>query len=88
MRITLELPDDVAELLAAKNGAGLPRAVLEMVAVEGYRSGALTHAQVRRLLGFENRFDVEVFLKERGIPLEYTIEDLEQDRETHRRLGP
>ena len=27
------------------------------------------------------------FLKERGVPLHYTLEDLEHDRQTHRRLG-
>ena len=35
----------------------------------------------------EHPLDVEAFLKERGVPLDYTLEDLEQDRETHRSLG-
>jgi hypothetical protein len=91
MQVTIELPDDIAKDLASKNGEGalwaLPRAVLEMVALEGYRSGELTHAQVRRLLGFEHRLQVDAFLKEHGISLHYTLEDLERDRETHRRLG-
>jgi len=87
MQVTIELPDDVAERLAANNGADVRRAVLEKVALEGYRSGELSYAQVRHLLGFEHRLDLEAFLKEHGVYLDYTVEDLDQDRETHRRLG-
>ncbi len=87
MHVTIELPEEIAEELRARNGAGLPRAILEMVALEGYRSETLTHAQVGRLLGMEHPLRVEAFLKEHGVPLDYTREDLEQDRETHRRLG-
>ena len=87
MQVTIELPDDVARELASQNGADLPRAVLEMVALEGYRSGRLTHAELMRLLGFQHRFQVDAFLKEHQVPFDYTLEDLEQDRETHRRLG-
>jgi hypothetical protein len=87
MQVTIELPDDIAAGLAARDSGELPRAVLEMVALEGYRRGELTHAQVRRLLDFENRLDVDAFLKEHGVYLDYTLEDLEQDREAHRSLG-
>lgn len=91
MRVTIEIPDDIARELAAENGAGalsdLPRALLQMVALEGYRSGELTHAQVGRLLGVDYRFDVDAFLKEHGAYLDYTEDDLERDRETARKLG-
>ena len=87
MQVTIELPDEIAEDLRPKNGADLPRAILEMVALEGYGSGELTHAQVGRLLGIDYRFDVDAFLKAHGVSLHYTVEDLEEDRETLRRLG-
>lgn len=58
-----------------------------MMAAEGYRSGKLTHAQVRRLLGFEHRLQVDAFLKERGVPSSYTIEEFDRDLETLQRLG-
>lgn len=51
MQITLNRPEDVVEGLATK-WEDLPRAALESLALEGYRAGALTHAQVRRLLRF------------------------------------
>jgi predicted HTH domain antitoxin len=31
--------------------------------------------------------EVHGFLKDHGVPLDYTMEDLEQDREAHRQLG-
>ena len=78
MQITLNLPEDVAEGLAGK-WADLPRAALESLALEGYRAGALTHAQVRRLLGFGSFAEVDGFLKLHGIYLEYTLDDLDRD---------
>ena len=87
MRLTIEIPDDIAADLLAGNGADLSRAALEMVACEGYRSGHLTHAQVGRMLGMDHPLQVEAFLKDHDVPLPYTLEDLEHDRETLRRLG-
>ena len=63
----------------------LPRAALESLALEAYRSRALTAAQLRRLLGFETRMQVDAFLKEHEI-YDCTVADFEQDRETLRHL--
>ena len=78
MQITLNLPEDVAEGLAGK-WRDLPRAALESLALEGYRAGALTQAQVRRLLGFTSLNEADGFLKQHGVYLEYDSEALEQD---------
>ncbi|MGH8246014.1 MAG: UPF0175 family protein [Gammaproteobacteria bacterium] len=86
MTITVELPEDIAAHLASL-GEDLPRAVLEAFALHQYVAGKLTHAQLRRLLGFATRMEMDAFLKTRGVELEYTTEDLERDRETHRELG-
>ena len=64
-----------------------PRQALEAIAVEGYRAGALTENQVRRLLGLETRFQVHSLLKEHRVPLRYTEADLEDDLAAHRELG-
>ena len=45
MNIAIELPADIAQHLEAQWG-DLARHALEAVAIEGYRSGALTTAQV------------------------------------------
>jgi len=86
MQITLELPDDVARGLEAEV-KNLPRALLESFAVEGYRSGKLTEEQVRRILGFGTRIQVDGFLKEHGVYLDYTLEDLDRETETSREFS-
>jgi hypothetical protein len=82
MQITIELPVDIAARLQSK-WKDLPRAVLESLALEAYRSRALTAAQVRRLLGFETRMQVDAFLKEYEI-FDYSAADFEKDHETLR----
>jgi hypothetical protein len=86
MEITLNLPEDIAHGLKAK-WKDLPRAALESLALEGYRSGALTAAQVRKLLGFGTRYELDGFLKQRGVYLNYTVEDVERDAETSRQFS-
>ena len=80
MEITINLPEDVAKVFLA-DGESLERGVLEATAIEGYRTGKLSHAQVGRMLGLD-RFKVDEFLKKHSVPLNYTIEDLQADRET------
>jgi len=84
MQITFELPQDIAEGLESR-WKDLPRAALESLALEAYRSRALTAAQLRRLLGFETRMQCDAFLKEHEIS-DYSVADFEQDRETLRDL--
>ena len=84
MQNTIELPEDMAVGLESK-WKDLPRAALESLALEGYRSRALTAAQLRRFLAFETRTEVDAFLKEHEI-FDYSAADFEQDRETLREL--
>ena len=71
MRVTIQLPDDISAALE-EQWDDVPRRSLEAIAVEAYRTGALTDSQVRRLLGFESRFQVHALLKEHHVPLQYT----------------
>ena len=84
MQITLELPEDIVQELRSKWN-DLPRAALESLALEAYRSHALTATQLRRLLGFETRMQVDAFLKEHEV-YDFTAADFEQDRDTLRQL--
>ena len=85
MQITLELPEDIAQGLGSR-WKDLPRAALEsLAALEAYRTQALTAAQLRRLLGFETRMQVDAFSKEHEV-YDFTAADFEQDRETLRQL--
>ncbi len=82
MQITLEVPDEIAN-----DRQDLPRALLEGFALEGYRSGTLTEEQVRRLLGYGTRMQVDGFLKAHGVYFDCTLEDLDRDTETSREFS-
>jgi hypothetical protein len=85
-QLMIELPDELSAALAT-SGQDLPRAAFEAIVLEAYRERKLFTAQLRRLLGFQTRMEVDGFLKAHGVELEYTLEDLERDRDTHRQLG-
>jgi hypothetical protein len=86
MTITVEIPDRLAEALAPQGG-DLSRAVLEAMALEGYRADRLSEYEVQQLLGFESRMDVHGFLKEHGVYLNYTVEDAKHDIAEARRYA-
>ena len=60
MNVAVELPEDIAQQLKSA-WQDMPRRVLEAIAVEGYRSGALTRGQVQRLLNL-SWWETEAFL--------------------------
>lgn len=86
MKVTIDLPEDIAAALEGR-WDNVPRRTLEALAIEGYRTGALTETQVRRLLTLDSRFQVHALLKEHHVPLRYTEADLEDDLSAHRELG-
>ncbi len=57
----------------------LGRRALELLAVDGYKKGELSEYQVRIMLGFDNRFEVDALLKEHGVYYDYTSEELIKD---------
>jgi hypothetical protein len=79
------LPEDISAALEAQ-WDDVPRRSLEAIAIEGYRTGGLTEAQVRRLLELDARFQVHALLKEHHVPLRYTEADVEDDLSAHREL--
>jgi len=85
MDLVLHIPDDVAKQLSA-NG-DVERQALEGLALESYRAGRLTKAELRRLLGIRSRYELDGFLKEHGVFEPYTMEDLERERRAFQRLG-
>jgi len=86
MRVTIDLPADVSAALQQR-GVDVSRQALEALAVDGYRTGALTETQVRRMLELETRFDVHALLKEHRVPLRYTESDLADDLAALREIG-
>jgi hypothetical protein len=86
MNLTLEIPDDVAERLAG-TGGDLSRRALEALALEEYKRGRLTKPELRRLLGFATRVELDAFFKAHEVFGSYTPADLERDRRDLQRLG-
>jgi len=80
MEITLTIPDEVAPKLENGGVKKLSRRALELLALDGYRSGELTEYQVKLMLGFDDRFEVDAFLKKHGAYYDDTLEDLEASR--------
>lgn len=78
MHVAIELPEDIARQLTSSWG-DMPRRALEAVALEGYRSGALSRSQVGLLLGLDF-WATEAFLREKQAYLPYSESDLARDR--------
>ena len=85
MELTLHMPNDVAQR-SPPQGAISPAAP-EAFALEEFKAGWLTEPQLRQLLGLQTRHELDGFLKAHEVWLDYTLGDLERDRETHRQLG-
>jgi hypothetical protein len=82
---TVRIPDDLARRLGT--GGEVERRVLEALALEEFRQGHLSRADLRRLLGFSTRAKLDEFLTAHEVFGTYTAEDLERDRLDLQRLG-
>ena len=85
MQITVDIPESVAEQIIPA-GMSPPQAVLEALALEGYRTRRLSEYQVQQMLGLQSRFVVHAFLNDHQTCLNYSVEDYEKDLETLRRV--
>lgn len=77
MECVLSIPDEIAADLQP-NGEDVSRRLLEMAALEGYKSGELSAHQVQKMLGFETRMEVDGFLKKHEVLDEMTLEEFDQ----------
>ena len=85
MTVTVSLPDEIL----LQDSDEVSRSVLEQVALDGFKSGQLTTAQVRRILGFESRLEVYDFLAAHGVPwVDYSVEDAERERVLLKKVLP
>ena len=77
MQVTVEIPDQFLPLMAPE-GTNAARKLLEDSVAQAYRERRLTMEQVRQILGFATRMEVDPFLQRYEI-YDYTVEDLEED---------
>jgi len=85
MDVAFSIPDDVATQLSG--GGDIQRQALEALALESYRTGRLTKAELRRLLGIESRLEVDAFLKAHDVYDPITIEEIERQVQDVQRIG-
>ena len=81
MEITMNvtIPDDVAADIQNGSSAPLPRRILELAAIQAYESGLITKHQVKEMLGFESRFEVDALFKAYDVrDHSYTMEEFEK----------
>ena len=76
----VEIPDQFVRLLVPA-GRDASRTLLKESVAGACRDGRLTMEQVRELLGFGTRMQVDAFLQEHEI-YDYSVDDLEKDIET------
>jgi hypothetical protein len=86
MELTVQIPDDLARSMSAAGG-DLSRRALEALAIEEFKNGHITRPELRRLLGFQTRYELDGFLKAHEVYEDYTMEDLERELEGLKRLG-
>lgn len=84
MQVAIELPEEIASRLAEQWGDLTARS-RTAVLIEGYRSGALSQAQLQELLGLKSRWETEALLKEAGVYLDYSEADLARDIKNSRK---
>ncbi len=87
MTATIDIPAALAERLGIKDACDLPRVALEALTLEALRQGQIGEAEVGRILGIDDRYALDGFLKKRGIEIDYTWEDLERERAAFREAG-
>jgi len=77
MSVTLEIPDDFVQRLQTERDKAEARLHLEL-AVALYRAGKLPPGRAAEVAGI-SRWDFEEVLRQRQIPMPYTVTDLEHD---------
>ncbi len=81
MQVTIDIPDWLATEFATA-GKEPARAILEALAVEGYRTGLFGDGGAKQILGYGTRMQVHELLKEYDVYLNYSSDQLQKNIET------
>jgi predicted HTH domain antitoxin len=85
MPITFTLPADIERNLR-QEWTDLDQAAKEAFVIHGYNTGKLSLGYVAQILGLDTSIQAQEWLARQGVPLNYSSEDLEADRQTLARL--
>jgi hypothetical protein len=84
MDIKVDIPDNPARSLGTTGE--IERRALEALALEEYKVGHLTRAELRRLLGFGSRDALDRFLKAHDVS--HNLDDAEEERQDLKEVLP
>ncbi|MBI4582023.1 MAG: UPF0175 family protein [Planctomycetes bacterium] len=79
MAITIELPTEIEQELR-RDTPNLDESAREQFLICKYREGKLSTGDIAEILGFETRHEAHRWLAERGVPINYSLAHLEEDR--------
>ncbi len=82
MSLILNLPSSAESVFRDAWGDQIDRKGLEALALEGYREGKLSLGKFAELLGLATAQDADRWLRERGVALNYSIDDFRKDCQT------
>ena len=85
MDFFISVPDELVQQMQNR-WKDLSRGALESLAIEAYRAGVITEAQVQRMLDLPSRWETDKFLKNAQAYIDYTEADLRRDIEDIRKL--
>jgi hypothetical protein len=75
MEVGIHIPDDMAADMRKITGQDIGRHILGAYVMQACQQRELGTAQLRRLLGFETRYEFEEFLAAHNVPRNYTLAD-------------
>jgi len=81
MAATITLPESVLQAIRVRE-ADLDRFIRRILAVELYREGRLSLGKAAEVAGARNKWEMVLLLDEKGVALDYSAEDAEQDLNT------
>ena len=79
MAIHIQLPTEIEQELRRET-PNLDERAREQFLISNYQAGTLSTGDIAEILGFETRHEAQRWLAERRVPINYSLDDLEQDR--------
>lgn len=75
---------DIPEELAGGSATEMSRLLLELAVLDGIREQRISEAQGQRILGIASEYEMDGFLKEHGVLLNLTHQDVIEEIEMSR----
>lgn len=85
IKTTLNLPSSFPSSVKISESE-MPDFIKRTLAIELYRDGKLSLGKAAELAGARNKWEMLTLLDKSGVPLNYTIEDIEKDLDTLERI--